>query len=47
METHTDSTTKIEPWRDFQLCGILTSVDTDKPTQPLFKLRKLQMLFGQ
>ena len=25
--------------RDFQQCGILTSVDSDEPVQPLFKLR--------
>ena len=24
---------------DFQQCGILTSVDSDDPVQPLFKLR--------
>ena len=24
---------------DFQQCGILTSVDSDKPVQPPFKLR--------
>ena len=24
---------------DFQQCGILTSVDSDEPVQPLFKLR--------
>ena len=24
---------------DFQQCGILTSVDSDKPVQPAFKLR--------
>ena len=32
------------PWhpeRDFQQCGILTSVDSDEPEQPLFKLRTL------
>ena len=25
--------------RDFQQCGILTSVDSDEPVQPPFKLR--------
>ena len=25
--------------RDFKQCGILTSVDLDKPVQPPFKLR--------
>ena len=25
--------------RDFQRCGILTSVDSDEPVQPPFKLR--------
>ena len=29
---------------DFQQCGILTSVDTDKPVQQSFKLRKLQII---
>ena len=29
---------------DFQQCGILTSVDSDKPVKPPFKL---QMMFGQ
>ena len=24
---------------DFQQCGILTSVDSDKPVQPLFKMK--------
>ena len=24
---------------DFQQCGILTSVDSDEPVQPVFKLR--------
>ena len=24
---------------DFRQCGILTSVDSEKPVQPLFKLR--------
>ena len=28
-----------EPRRDFQQCGILTSVDSDEPVQPPFKLR--------
>ena len=28
----------IELWRDFQQCGILTSVDSDEPVQPPFKL---------
>ena len=28
-----------EPRRDFQQCGILTSVDSDEAVQPLFKLR--------
>ena len=28
-----------ESRRDFQQCGILTSVDTDDPMQPPFKLR--------
>ena len=28
-----------EPRRDFQQCGILTSVDSVKPVQPLVKLR--------
>ena len=34
---------------DFQQCSILTSVDSDKPVQPPFKLKKLQnlMMFGQ
>ena len=27
---------------DFQQCGILTSVDSDKPVQPPFKLRNSQ-----
>ena len=25
--------------RDFQQCGVLTSVDSDEPVQPPFKLR--------
>ena len=32
---------------DFQQCGILTSVDSDEPVQPPFKLRKLQTMFSQ
>ena len=28
-----------EPRRDFQQCGILTSVDSDEPVQPPLKLR--------
>ena len=28
-----------EPQRDFQQCGILTSVDSDEPVPPRFKLR--------
>ena len=28
-----------EPRRDFQLCGILTSVDSDEFAQPPFNLR--------
>ena len=28
--------------RDFQQCGILTSVDSDEPVQPPFKLRNLK-----
>ena len=28
--------------RDFQHCGILTSVDSDEPVQPPFKLRNLK-----
>ena len=28
--------TVFEPRRDFQQCGILTSVDSDEPVQPLF-----------
>ena len=31
---------------DFQQCGILTSVDSDEPVQPPFKL-KLTMMLGQ
>ena len=31
---------------DFQQCGILTSVDSDEPVHPPFKL-KLQMVFSQ
>ena len=27
---------------DFQQCGILTSVDSDKPVQPPFKLRNFK-----
>ena len=30
---------KNESRRDFQQCGILISVDSDKPVQPPFKLR--------
>ena len=31
---------KIEPWHViFQQCGILTSVHSDEPVQPPFKLR--------
>ena len=33
--------------RDFQQCDILTSVDSDEPVQPPFKLSKLQMMFSQ
>ena len=32
---------------DFQQCGILTSVDSDEPVQPSFKLRNSKMLFSQ
>ena len=28
-----------KPQRDFQQCGILTSVDSDEPVQPPFKIR--------
>ena len=31
---------------DFQLLGILTSVDSDEPVHPPFNI-ELQMLFGQ
>ena len=31
----------------FQQCGILTSVDSDEPVQPLFKFRNFMMMFGQ
>ena len=32
--------------RDFQQCGILTSVDSDEPVQPLFKLRNSKFRDG-
>ena len=32
---------------DFQQYGILTSLDSDEPVQSPFKLRKLQIMFGQ
>ena len=32
-----------EPWRDFQQCGILTSVDLDQPVQPPFKFRNSKL----
>ena len=31
---------------DFQQCGIFTSVDSDETVQPLFKLRKPQIMFS-
>ena len=39
------TTVYIQVWavtRDFQQCGNLTSVDSDEPVQPLFKLRNLK-----
>ena len=32
---------------DFQQCGILTSVDTDDPVQPTYKLRNSHKIFKQ
>ena len=32
---------------DFQQCVILTSVISDEPVQPPFKLRNSKMMFGQ
>ena len=29
--------------RDFQQCGILTSVDSDDPVQPHFKIRNFKL----
>ena len=34
-----DVETVFEPRRDFQQCGILTSVDSAEPVQPPFMLR--------
>ena len=33
---------RYEQCRDFQQCGILTSVDSDKPVQPPFRLRNIK-----
>ena len=32
---------------DFQQCGILTSVDSDEPLQPILSLETLQMMLRQ
>ena len=32
---------------DFQQCGILTSVDSEKPVQPPFKFKQLKIMFSQ
>ena len=39
QNNHMEIHNKIHNTCDFQQCGILTSVDTDKPVQPPVKLR--------
>ena len=39
LSSDTKSTLKLAATCDFQQCGTLTSVDSDEPVQPHFKLR--------